>query len=326
MIFRDCQILDATGPAGVFGVANQIAAKLGIKRALYDIHLIAPCSGPIRTNAGISLHATKSLFDKHSPYDTIICAGGFGTQTLITDAASINRIRDLCARADRIVSVCTGAFILAEAGILAKRQATTHWAHCDALAKAYPEITVLSDPIFVKDGNVYSSAGITAGMDLSLALVEADHGREMAMASARDLVMFMKRPGNQAQFSMHLEAQMASSGGVRDAQVWVLENLGDKIDVELMAAQANMSLRSFNRRFKDETGLSPARFVVECRVEAARRILEESDMQIKTIAVKTGFGDEERMRRAFKRHMGVSPDNYRQCFSKTPFQHVEIVS
>lgn len=317
VIFERCQIIDATGPAAVFGSANGVLKAQGRKVPFYDVRFMAPTSGKIATSAGVSLFADHSLSARLSPFDTLICAGGKGTQTFITNHKAIRFIAALAARASRIVSVCTGAFILAEAGILNGRRAVTHWAYCTKLADDYPAITVEAEPIYIKDGSVYTSAGVTAGMDLALALVEADLGRDIALAVARDMVMFFKRPGSQAQFSTHLAAQMAPQGSIRDLQLWLLDNLDRDIDVESLAEKTSMSPRTFYRQFKRSTGLTPAKFLSQSRLDAARRLIEESPKQIKVIAAECGFGDIERMRRAFQRDLGISPDDYRRRFTST---------
>ncbi len=317
VVFNGCQILDCTGPAAVFGDANVQLRDMGFDHPGYDIKLIAPQSGPVRTNCGVALMADHSLASQRLEFDTLICAGGSGVHDFIANPPDVLAIRRIARHARRIVSVCTGTFILAETGLLDGRRAVTHWAHCQRLANQYPQIRVEADPIFIKDNDVYTSAGVTAGMDLALALVEEDHGRDIALAVARGLVMFVKRPGTQAQFSKHLAAQMAPAGNIRDVQMWLLDNLSDTISVDEMADKAAMSLRTFNRQFKSETGMTPARYVTECRVDVARRLLEESPLSIKAIAEKSGFGDEERMRRAFRRHLGVSPDGYRNLFANS---------
>lgn len=316
VVFKGCQILDATGPAAVFGDANVHLRDMGMDHAGYDVRLIAPAAGPVRTNCGVALMADHALSSQRLKFHTLICAGGSGVIDFISNPADVLAVRRLARHAERVVSVCTGTFILAETGLLDGRRAATHWAHCQHLATAYPKIKVEPEPIFIKDGNFYTSAGVTAGMDLALALVEADYGRDIALAVARGLVMFVKRPGTQAQFSKHLAAQMAPTGSIRDVQMWLLDNLSASVNVDQLADIAAMSLRSFNRHFKSETGMTPARYVTECRIDAARRLLEESPLSIKSIAEKSGFGDEERMRRAFHRLLGVNPDGYRNRFTR----------
>lgn len=315
VIFDRCQIIDATGPSAVFGAANEVHQAAGGSAPLYDLRMIAVRSGPVRTSIGVSLFADSTLKDAVAPFDTLICAGGKGTLRFIADHDAVADVHRLTSSARRVVSVCTGAYILAAAGLLDGRRAATHWAHCRSLADRFPEVRVEADPIFVKDGNVYTSAGVTAGMDLALALLEEDHGKALALNVAREMVMFMKRPGSQAQFSRQLSAQMAPQGNIRDVQIWLLDRLDQEIGVETMAERAAMSLRTFNRHFKKTTGLTPAGFVQEARVEAARTLLEDSDLPVKQIAARCGFGDEERMRRAFHRILEVSPQDYRMRFA-----------
>lgn len=317
IIFGGCNIIDATGPAGVFGAANELAKDRGINLMPYSIQFIGTTIGPIATSAGPSLYASKAIDRAAEDIDTLICAGGVGTRVMSFDTTAVTAVANLASKARRVVSVCTGAFVLAASGILDGKRAVTHWAHCENLARRFPEIQVDPDPIFVRDENVYTSAGITAGMDLALALIEEDLGRSFAMDVAKEMVMFLKRPGSQAQFSDHLRVQMAPDGKLKDVQLWVLKNLTDDHTVESLAARATMSPRSFYRHFKETTGITPSRFVADSRVDAAKRLLEESPLQIKAIAAKCGFGDEERMRRTFHRRIGISPDDYRQRFSST---------
>lgn len=315
VVFDRCQIIDATGPAGVFGTANEVHFDLGGGAPLYDVKLVGKRTGPVRTSAGVSLLAEQALEHTMAPLDTLICAGGKGSRALAADDQAVAQVRRLAGQSRRVVSVCTGAYILAATGLLRGRRAATHWAHCRLLAEAHPEVRVEADPIFVHDGNIFTSAGVTAGMDLALALVEMDHGRDLALAVAREMVMFMKRPGSQAQFSRHLLAQMAPEGQIRDVQLWLLDNLGRDITVETMADRAAMSLRTFIRRFKEATGMTPATYVQEARIDAARGLLEDSGLRIKSVAEHCGFTDEERMRRAFQRRFGISPTDYRNRFS-----------
>jgi transcriptional regulator GlxA family with amidase domain len=318
VVFDRCQIIDATGPAGVFGAANETLKSAGQKFPLYDVRLLAPTAGRIATSCGVSLFADHALSSRLPPFDTLICAGGKGTKVMCADKKAMQAIAAMAKRTERIVSVCTGAFILAEAGILDGRRAVTHWAYCPQLAEQYPAVTVEADPIYIKDGHVFTSAGVTAGMDLALALVEADLGRDIALTVARDMVMFFKRPGSQAQFSTHLAVQMAPAGSIRKLQMWLLDNLDRDIDVESLVEKTLMSPRTFYRQFKRSTGMTPARFLEQSRLDAARRLIEESPKQIKVIAAECGFGDIERMRRAFQRGLGISPDDYRRRFTTSP--------
>jgi transcriptional regulator GlxA family with amidase domain len=214
----------------------------------------------------------------------------------------------------RLAAVCTGTFLLAEAGLLDGRRATTHWRACEQLARRYPTITVERDPIFVRDGNVHTSAGVTAGMDLALALVEADHGRALALRVARELVMFLQRPGGQSQFSTQLAVQTADREPLRELQARIADHLADDLSVPALAAQVAMSERNFARMFTREVGLTPARFVERARVEGARRRLEESADSTDMVAAQSGFASAEVMRRSFVRLLGVPPSAYRGRF------------
>jgi transcriptional regulator GlxA family with amidase domain len=218
--------------------------------------------------------------------------------------------------ARRVCAVCTGAFLLAEAGLLDGRRAVTHWGSCDALQQPYPRITVERDPIFLRDGKVWTSAGVTAGIDLALALVEEDLGRAMALRVARHLVVFLKRPGGQSQFSAMLESQAQGDGAFGDLHDWMARRLADDLGVDALAARAGMSPRNFARVYAKRMGTTPAKAVERLRVDAARRALEETDASIESIADRCGFGDEERMRRSFLRSLGVPPRHYRARFTR----------
>jgi transcriptional regulator GlxA family with amidase domain len=223
-------------------------------------------------------------------------------------------VRAMAPRVRRLGSVCSGSFVLAEAGLLDGRRATTHWEWCATLAERYPAVTVASDPIFVRDGKIYTSAGVTAGMDLALALVEEDHGRELALEVARQLVMFLRRPGGQSQFSAQLAAQTADREPLRDLQSWISEHPEADLSVPALARRVAMSPRNFARVFTREVGMTPARFVESVRVEAARRRLEESASGVDSVAAACGFGTAESMRRAFLRIVRVPPAAYRHRF------------
>ncbi|MEM7404286.1 MAG: GlxA family transcriptional regulator [Pseudomonadota bacterium] len=314
VIFDGCNVVDATGCAGVFASANDHRATDERTGVGYEISFLARRKGRVATSAGVSLFADHSCLDASLNVDTLVCAGGQGTQRACGETDTINAIRRMAAGATRVVSVCTGAFLLARAGLLDGRRAVTHWGSCEALARAHPHIRVEADPIFVRDGNVYTSAGVTAGMDLALALVEEDHGRGTALQVARDMVMFVKRPGSQAQFSAHLAAELGNDPTLRELKLWLLRNLGRDISVEQMAGRVAMSSRTFYRRFKQATGITPSRFLSDCRLDSARRLLEESPLPIKSVAARCGFHDSEQLRRGFHRRFGVSPDDYRRRF------------
>jgi transcriptional regulator GlxA family with amidase domain len=213
-----------------------------------------------------------------------------------------------------VASVCSGAFVLAAAGLLDGRRATTHWGWCDTLAESFPDVTVEPDCIFVRDGNVWTSAGVTAGIDLALAMVEEDAGREVALAIARRLVVFLKRPGGQSQFSAQLAGQLAEREPLVELQAWIADHLDADLSVERLAEMATMSVRNFSRTFAAEVGITPARFVERARVEGARRLLEESTASVDEVAARCGFGTAETMRRTFLRALRVSPSDYRRRF------------
>ena len=309
--FPGAQVLDVTGPWEVFALAN----RAGDTRApRYAVSVVAPSAGAIATSGGLALVAQRTLAQATGPVDTLIVAGGEGTRPHRRDGRLVRWITRAARRARRVASVCTGAFLLAEAGLLDGRRATTHWAMCDALARRFPAVRVERDPIFVRDGHVFTSAGITAGIDLALQLVEEDCGRDVALTVARWLVMFLRRPGGQSQFSAQLSAQLAERDGLRDVQGWIAEHPEAELTVPALARRAHMSPRNFARAFRRETGVTPAAYVEAQRVEAARRLLETTAGNVAEVAAACGFGRPETMHRAFRRVLGVAPAQYRRHF------------
>lgn len=309
---EDAQLLDVTGPFQCFATANDLR---GAGQPPYDPVVASLGGGPLRTSGGLVL-MTEALADlDEGGIDTLIVAGGIGTRRAMADAALIQAIRDWAPRVRRLASVCTGAYLLAEAGLLDGRRVATHWWAADHLQRRFPKIEVLPEPIFLYDGGVWTSAGVTAGIDLSLALIQEDLGHDPAMLVARHLVVFLKRPGGQAQFSAALEAQIAADQDFAGLHAWVQEHLAEDIKVERLAEQAGMSARTFARAYAAKAGRTPARMVEALRIETARRALEASDRPLKQIARDCGFGDEERMRRAFQRRLGVGPLDYRGRFA-----------
>jgi transcriptional regulator GlxA family with amidase domain len=244
----------------------------------------------------------------------LLVAGGQGVEAAAANPELVDWLRQRAGQARRVASVCTGAFLLAAAGLLDGRRAVTHWKDCARLAKRFPAVRVEPDPIFVRDGRVWTSAGVTAGIDLALALVEEDLGRAMALAVARYMVVFLKRPGGQAQFSAALALQAADDkfGALHD---WISRHLGDDLSLPVLAGQAGMSERSFSRHYAEAAGQTPARAIERLRVEAARRLLTESRTPVKRIAQRCGFGSEETMRRSFLRLLAVTPQDYRSRFT-----------
>jgi transcriptional regulator GlxA family with amidase domain len=305
------QLLDVTGPLQVFASANDFIEKTG--GALpYAIRLVAPGGRSVETSAGVTLVAGP-LSPTNEGLDTLIVAGGDGVRPAAAGVVLVDWLRNRAKQARRIASICTGAFLLAEAGVLDGRRAATHWAHCTELARRFPKVQVESTPIFVRDGSIWTSAGVTAGIDLALALVEEDLGRTVALAVARYLVVFLKRPGGQTQFSEFLSLQSADDKfGV--LHEWISEHLADDLSLPVLAKQAAMSERSFSRHYAEATGVTPARAVERLRVEGARRLLTETRLPIKRVSQRCGFGSEETMRRSFLRLLAVAPQDYRARF------------
>ena len=311
--FDGVQALDVVGPVEVFTRGGQLAGQP------YAVEVVGPRAGAVRTSSGLTWTVTRSLASVRGAVDTLVVAGGDGTAAALADPSLIDAIGRVGRRARRVTSVCTGAFLLAEAGFLSGRRATTHWDACATLARRYPDVEVDAEPIFVRDGNVATSAGVTAGMDLALALVEEDLGREVALTTARRLVMYVQRPGGQAQFSAPLRAQAAAGREpLRDVQRWVVANPSADCSVGALATRAAMSPRHFARTFAREVGSTPARWVEEVRVEAARLLLETTDRPVDAVATATGFGTAETLRRAFVRRLHVAPTEYRKRFRKEP--------
>jgi transcriptional regulator GlxA family with amidase domain len=306
--FPGAQVLDVTGPAEVFSMADRL--KNG---DAYHVRVVAPGGRPFETSGVVTINPDAAL-PSRGPMDTLVVAGGGGVQQAIKDRTLLSWLRRAATRARRVASVCNGAFLLAEAGLLDGRRATTHWAAGEELQRRYPRVWVDTDPIFVRDGQVYTSAGVTAGMDLALALVEEDLGRETALEVARWLVLFVKRPGGQSQFSAQLSSQLAERHPLRELQAYVVEHPAEDLSVPALASRACMSERNFARAFRREVGMTPAAYVEAVRVDRARMLLETSDAPVETVARECGFGTVETMRRAFARRMHVSPSDYRGRF------------
>lgn len=319
--FPGLQPLDVVGPAEVFGAASDIAATWIGDRPVdpaYEIEVVAEKVEPLATRSGAySILPAATMAGCRGPIDTLIVAGGTGVLEAEKAEALIEWIREAAGRSRRVASVCSGSLLLAKAGLLDGLRATSHWASCSELARRYPEIEVDSDPIFIEDGKVWTSAGVTAGMDLSLALVAEDLGEEVALEVARWLVLFLRRPGGQAQFSSYLSVP-AARPGLRELQLWMADNLDADLRVEALAERAAMSPRNFARAFRRDTGMTPAAYVETLRLERARQMLEGPPGPIDQIAIRCGFGTPETMRRAFARRLGVSPAEYRQRFRREP--------
>ena len=310
LTFEEGQLLDVAGPLQVFASCNDLLALSGRPHA-YETRVLAKDGGVVTTSSGLPLVVT-TLPEPASAPDTLIVAGGGGVDRSAEDAELVAWLRRRAAGARRVASVCTGAFLLAATGLLDGRRVATHWGYCERLAATRPAIVVEKDPIFVVDGRYWTSAGVTAGIDLALAMVEADLGREMALAVARRLVVFLKRPGGQAQFSAALDLQRHDR--FADLHEWMRDRLAGDLTVPALAERAGMSERSLIRHYRATTGTTPARTVERLRVEAARQRLSDTDRSIKEIARSCGFGSEETMRRSFLRLIEVTPQAYRDRF------------
>jgi transcriptional regulator GlxA family with amidase domain len=299
-LFDGMQSLDLTGPLEVFTGAR-----------VYSITTASVGGRPVRTSSGLRITPDADLLDQPAPH-TLVVPGGDGTRS--PEPELVEWVRRTGSRAKRITSVCTGSFVLAEAGLLDGRRATTHWAACGTFARRFPAVQLDPEPIFVRDGSVLTSAGVTSGIDLALAVVEDDLGRDTALTIARYLVMFLRRPGNQTQFSEQLSAQLAQREPIRDVQRWVADNPGHDLSVEALARRANLSARQFARAFAAEVGVPPGKYVGRVRLETARRLLEDTGDGVEEIARRCGYGTPESMRRAFLRGVGVGPAEYRRRF------------
>ena len=317
LAYPDIQMLDVMGPLEVFSRTSRWLKDNGRRTDdAYSLEILGLKRGVFRASSGLRLFADRRFDEVGRGIDTLLIAGGRGVDAYRAHGPLLRWIRKQAGYVRRLASVCTGAFILAEAGLLKGRRATTHWAACGKLAWRYPDVEVEPDTIFVQQGSIYTSAGVTAGMDLALAMVEEDQGREVALAVARELVLFLRRPGGQAQFSAQLAVQLAEHEPLRDLQAYVLEHPSEDLSVETLAHRVAMSPRNFARVFTREVGTTPARFVTSVRVETARRLLEETSDNLETISDKSGLGTPESLRRAFLRLVGVAPSQYRERFSR----------
>jgi transcriptional regulator GlxA family with amidase domain len=304
------QMLDLAGPMDVFSEASNL---LGDPEA-YTMTIVSLSSEPVTALNGTRFLPDATIATSLEGFDTLLIAGSPGIRKYEDHSGLVQWILRESRHVRRVGSICTGAFLLAHAGLLNGRHVTTHWNSTGRLAEMFPAIKLEPNTIYVKDGPIYTTAGVTASMDLALALVEEDHGRSVALRVAKELILFLKRPGGQSQFSVHLEAQVAEVGPIRDIHEWILDNLSEDLSVETLAARLAMSSRNFARLFKRETDMTPGDYVEAARVEAARRMLEESDAPLKKVASMCGFADQSGLRRAFMRRIHVTPVEYRQRF------------
>jgi transcriptional regulator GlxA family with amidase domain len=344
--YHDAQALDLVGPHEVFALANRFTLDPDAARtevgprptgatrrhpgpavAPYEIEVVAcaapPAEGPasVRTSSGLTIGVDRvvrpgRVVTRDRSIDTLMIVGGQGTIDAAQDRGLLGWVAAVAPGCRRVTAVCSGTFVLAAAGLLDGRRVTTHWSECDLLQRLYPTLHVEPDPIFVRDGHIATSAGITAGMDLALALVEEDLGREVALAVSRWLVMFVQRPGGQSQFSSQLAAQVADRAPLRELQAWIADNPDADCCVAALAGRVAMSPRHFARVFRDEVGVTPAQYVEDVRVELVRRLLETTDRSIEQIARDAGFGTVETLQRAFRRAVNITPTEYRRHFRR----------
>jgi transcriptional regulator GlxA family with amidase domain len=315
MVAMPCaEVVEVDGALDIFYAANLVLENAGASDLGYQVEVVSPVT-TVREWAGLRLVADRSYRGVRGAIDTLIVTGVDEPDDARRDQDLVRWLARMAPRVRRVVGLCTGSFVLAEAGLLDGRRATTHWMFCNDLAERYSDITVERDPIYVRDHSVYTSAGSTAGLDLVLALVEEDLGRRVALQVAQRMVFFLKRPGGQAQFSALLSTQIAEREPFRDLQAWIVEHPDADLSVEALARRVAMSPRNFFRVFVRELGMTPGRFVERVRVEAARRLLEETARGIQDVAAASGFGSPETMRIAFRRTLGVSPKRYRSGFS-----------
>jgi transcriptional regulator GlxA family with amidase domain len=311
LAFDGVQVLDVTGPAAVFGAANDAAIHL-TGRPFYRLHILSPQGGHVTSNCGLALVTAPLDGVKPGALDTVLVAGGSkrGLQALAQDAAAQAWLRRACARARRYGSVCTGVFALAACGLLDGKRVATHWEATDILGRTYPDVEVDANALYVEDGRAWTSAGVTTGIDMCLALVARDLGEAVANAIARRLVLYARRPGYQSQFSTVLAAQEKADAPFAGLVDWIRAHLDDALDVASLAARAGMSPRTFHRRFTDALGETPARFVETLRLDHARGLLQTT-LALKSVAAQTGYGTPAQLSKAFARRFGMSPGLFR---------------
>lgn len=309
--FPHAQILDVTGPLEVFSTATRY-----LHAAHYRTEIVSSHGGPVTASCGMQF-ATSPIADVAADIDTLVIAGGQDMDQPSADQHLLAQVQRLARDARRVASVCSGAFLMAAAGLLDEKRAATHWAECDALAARHPTVTVEPDALYVRDGKLWSSAGVTAGIDLALALVADDHGRRAAARVARQLVVYLRRSGGQGQFSTLLAAQSADSEPIRDLLTWIPDHLADDLSVPALARRAALSERQFRRVFKREVGATPVAHVEAVRLEAACRLLETTRNPIEEIARVCGFGTPETLNRTFRRRLDTTPGDHRHHFGET---------
>lgn len=314
LAFTDCEILDVCGPLEIFSFTNSILQNLGkISQPVYSFEILAEQAGPLKTLSGMKIVADRAFAEAGDEFDTLIIAGG-QIMAARKNSEMIEWLRRRSQGVRRVASICTGAFLLAEGGLLDGRKATTHWDYCEHLARDYPALQVEPDRIYIREGEIYTSGGITAGIDLALALVEEDWGSDIANRVARYLLVFFRRPGGQSQFSSFVPVEAKTRMDLRELQGWIIDHPAEDLSVETLAGRLSMSPRNFARVFLKEVGVTPASFVEQVRINVARSKIEQTALPLKAICEQCGFGNDEHMRRAFQRHLKISPQAYRERF------------
>lgn len=321
IVYPGFKAMEAIGPMSVFEYANLHLQRRG-KPIGYDVRIASTHIGAVKSDTLMSLDASKVLGTLVLPDDAII-VGARNIQCAMTSAQSIvDWVEQVWPRIDRLAALCSGAFFLAAAGALDGKRATTHWGVAARLQADFPSISVDADAIFVRAENLWTSAGVTAGIDLALAFVEEDFGRELALEVATEMVVYLKRPGGQSQFSSHLLSQRTARPSIREIQSWILDNLHQRLSIALLANRAMMSERNFSRVFQQEVGLSTQAFIESCRFERATQLLADLTMPIKSAVAGCGFTDEAQMRRLFQKKLGITPKVYRERFATTGVNEV----
>lgn len=321
--FDGAEVLDIVGPLEVFAMADMLLKNQsdGVS-PVYKLSVLARQEGIFTTFSGIKLVADASWRHFTDIPDTLFIAGGPDMTPLTEDRDFIDWVRVMEKKVRRLCSICTGSFVLAQAGLLNGKRATTHWIAAREMQTTFPEITVDCDALYIREGHLATSAGITSGIDLALALVEEDYGKQLSLEVARMLVMYLKRPGGQSQFSVHLRQQIAEEHPLAAILKWIVENYRQSITIEQLADRAAMSPRNFARVFVRETGVTPARYVEQCRLERAIRMIEDTSEPMETLARESGFHSAEHLRRASMRNLGITPQAYRERFQSAC--HYEI--
>lgn len=323
IVYPGFKALEAIGPMSVFEYANLHLRRKGLGIG-YDVRIASTETGPVQSDTLMSLHASKAVNTLALPDDAIIVGARDIQAVLDNSQALVKWIAAASRKIGRLAALCSGTFFLASAGVLDGKRATTHWSVAQLLQQKFPSVSVDMDAIFIRTGNIWTSAGVTASIDLALAFVEEDHGRELALEVASDMVVYLKRPGGQSQFSTHLMSQKTTQPTIREIQAWILENLHQRLAVAMLAEKARMSVRNFTRVFHQEVGLSTLEFIEMARFERARQLLADLGMPIKSVASRSGFSNDDHMRRIFQKRLGITPKVYRERFATTGV-HAESV-